>query len=108
MRACSDAGIDDERLIVDPGFGFGKNDQHNMNILANLGEFGALRLPLLVGLSRKRTLGKLVGKEADQLVAAGVAAAVIAVSNGANIVRTHDVGPTVDALRVFDTVRDTR
>ena len=105
VRACSDAGIDDERLIVDPGFGFGKNDQHNMNILANLGEFGTLRLPLLVGLSRKRTLGRLVGKEADQLVAAGVAAAVIAVSNGANIVRTHDVGPTVDALRFFDAVR---
>jgi dihydropteroate synthase len=108
VRACSDAGIDNDRLIVDPGFGFGKNDQHNMKILANLGEFGALRLPLLVGLSRKRTLGKLIGKEADQLVAAGVAAAVIAVSNGANIVRTHDVGPTVDALRVFDAVRDTR
>jgi dihydropteroate synthase len=108
VRACSDAGIDNDRLIVDPGFGFGKNDQHNMKILANLGEFGALRLPLLVGLSRKRTLGKLIGNEADQLVAAGVAAAVIAVSNGANIVRTHDVGPTVDALRVFDAVRDTR
>ena len=108
VRACNDAGIDDDRLIVDPGFGFGKNDQHNMKILANLGEFGALRLPLLVGLSRKRTLGKLTGKEADQLVAAGVAAAVIAVSNGANIVRTHDVGPTVDALSVFDAVRQSR
>lgn len=108
VRACSDAGIGGDRLIVDPGFGFGKNDQHNMKILANLGEFGALRLPLLVGLSRKRTLGKLTGKEADQLVAAGVAAAVIAVSNGANIVRTHDVGPTVDALRVLDAVRQSR
>jgi dihydropteroate synthase len=79
-----------------------------MKILANLGEFGALRLPLLVGLSRKCTLGKLTGKEADQLVAAGVAAAVIAVSNGANIIRTHDVGPTVDALSVFDAVRQSR
>ncbi len=108
VRACRDAGIDDNRLIVDPGFGFGKNDQHNMKILANLGEFGALRLPLLVGLSRKRTLGKLAGKEADQLVAAGVAAAMIAVSNGANIIRTHDVGPTVDALSVFDAVRQSR
>jgi dihydropteroate synthase len=108
VRACSDAGIDDNRLIVDPGFGFGKNDQHNMKILANLGEFGALRLPLLVGLSRKRTLGKLTGKEADQLVAAGVAAAVIAVANGANIVRTHDVGPTVDALSIFDAARQSR
>ena len=108
VRACSAAGIANDRLIVDPGFGFGKNDQHNVKILANLGEFRALRLPLLVGLSRKRTLVKLTGKSPDQLVAAGVAAAVIAVSNGANIVRTHDVGPTVDALRVFDAVRNTR
>ncbi len=105
VRACRDAGIAAKRLIVDPGFGFGKNDQHNLKILANLGEFRALRLPLLVGLSRKRTLTKLAGKAANQLVAAGAAAAVIAVSNGANIVRTHDVGPTVDALRVFDAVR---
>ena len=108
VRACRDAGIAAERLIVDPGFGFGKNDQHNLKILANLGDFRTLQLPLLVGLSRKRTLGKLVGNEADQLVAAGVAAAVIAVSNGANIVRTHDVGPTVDALKVFDEVRRVR
>lgn len=108
VRACRDGGIDAGRLIVDPGFGFGKNDQHNLKILANLGEFRALQLPLLVGLSRKRTLGKLVGKEADQLVAAGVAAAVIAVSNGAHIIRTHDVGPTVDALKVFDALRRVR
>jgi dihydropteroate synthase len=108
VHACGDAGIDADRLIVDPGFGFGKNDQHNLKILANLGEFRALQRPLLVGLSRKRTLGKLAGKKADELVAAGVAAAVIAVSNGANIVRTHDVRPTVDALRVFDAVRQAR
>ncbi len=105
VRACRDAGIAAKRLIVDPGFGFGKNDKHNLKILANLGEFSALHLPLLVGLSRKRTLGKLAGKNADRLVAAGVAAAVIAVSNGAHIVRTHDVRPTVDALRVFEAVR---
>lgn len=104
VRACREAGIDADRLIVDPGFGFGKNDQHNLKILANLEQFRVLKLPLLVGLSRKRTLGNLTGKEADQRVAGGVAAAVIAVSNGANIVRTHDVGPTVDALRVFDAV----
>ncbi len=104
VRACREAGIDADRLIVDPGFGFGKNDQHNLKILANLEQFRDLKLPLLVGLSRKRTLGNLTGKEADQRVAGGVAAAVIAVSNGANIVRTHDVGPTVDALRVFDAV----
>jgi dihydropteroate synthase len=107
IRACKDAGIAAERLIVDPGFGFGKNDQHNLKILANLAQFRDLQLPLLVGLSRKRTLGNLTGKSVDQRVAAGVAAAVIAVSNGANIVRTHDVGPTVDALRVFDAVQQT-
>ncbi len=105
VRACRDAGIDAARLIVDPGFGFGKNDRHNLKILANLDEFRALKLPLLVGLSRKRTLGNITGKGPGQRLAAGVAAAVIAVSNGANIVRTHDVGPTVDALKVFDAVR---
>ena len=105
VRACRDAGIDAARLIVDPGFGFGKNDRHNLKILANLDEFRALKLPLLVGLSRKRTLGNITGKEPGERLAAGVAAAVIAVSNGANIVRTHDVGPTVDALKFFDAVR---
>ncbi len=95
-------------MIVDPGFGFGKTDQHNLKILANLERFRDLKLPILVGLSRKRTLGNLTGKKTEQRVAAGVAAAVIAVSNGANIVRTHDVGPTVDALRVFDAVWQAR
>ena len=108
VRDCRDAGIDAERLIVDPGFGFGKNDQHNLKILANLDEFRALKLPLLVGLSRKRTLGNLTGRDPGERLAAGVAAAVIAVANGANIVRTHDVGPTVDALKVFDAVREAK
>lgn len=108
VRDCRDAGIDAERLIVDPGFGFGKNDRHNLKILANLDEFRALKLPLLVGLSRKRTLGTLTGRDAGERIAAGVAAAVIAVANGANIVRTHDVGPTVDALKVFDAVREAK
>ena len=107
-RACRDAGIATNRLLVDPGFGFGKNDRHNLKILANLDQFRDLKLPILVGLSRKRMLGTLTGKEAGQRVAAGVAAAVIAVANGAHIVRTHDVGPTVDALRVFDAVQQSR
>lgn len=105
VRACRDAGIATDRLVVDPGFGFGKNDRHNLRILAKLDEFGALKLPLLVGLSRKRTLGNLTGKAPDQRTAAGLAAAVIAVTNGAHIVRTHDVGPTVDALKFVDAVR---
>ena len=108
VRACTAAGIDSRRLIVDPGFGFGKNDGHNLKILANLERFRDLKLPLLVGLSRKRTLGNLTGKASDERVAAGVAAAVIAASKGANIVRTHDVGPTVDALKILDAVRQSR
>lgn len=102
IETCVAGGISRECLIVDPGFGFGKTDRHNLEILANLSQFKELGLPLLVGLSRKRTLGQLTGKSADQRVAAGVAAAVIAVQNGANIVRTHDVAETVDALMVVN------
>jgi len=99
------AGIDRDKIIVDPGFGFGKNDEHNLQILANLHQLQELRQPLLVGLSRKRMLGNLTGKAADKRVFAGIAAAVIAVAGGANIIRTHDVAATVDALRIADAVR---
>ncbi|MDX1403663.1 MAG: dihydropteroate synthase [Woeseiaceae bacterium] len=105
VRVCREAGMGTERLLVDPGFGFGKTDRHNLAILANLDEFRALKLPILVGLSRKQTLGKLTGRGAGERLAAGLAAAVIAVANGASMVRTHDVAPTVDALKVFDAVR---
>lgn len=104
IAACTAAGIATENIVVDPGFGFGKNDEHNLQILANLEQLQELQRPLLVGLSRKRTLGNLIGKAADQRVFAGVAAAVIAVRGGANIVRTHDVAATVDALRIADAV----
>ena len=104
VAACVAGGISRDRLLVDPGFGFGKNDRHNLTILAKLGQFAELGLPLLVGLSRKRTLGQLTGKPVNQRVAAGVAAAVIAVMNGAHIVRTHDVAETVDALKVVSAI----
>jgi len=102
---CVAAGFDRARLIVDPGFGFGKNDQHNLEILSKLSQFSEIGLPLLVGLSRKRTLGNLTGKAPENRAAAGVGAAVIAVCNGANIVRTHDVAETVDALKIVNAVR---
>ena len=105
VSACEQAAISRDRLVVDPGFGFGKNDHHNLAILKNLGEFGSLGLPLLVGLSRKRTLGNLTGRDADERIAAGVAAAVMAFERGAHIIRTHDVAPTVDALKVAAAVR---
>ena len=104
IAACVANGINRDLLLVDPGFGFGKNDRHNLEILAKLDQFAELGLPLLVGLSRKRTLGHLTGKAPDQLVAAGVAAAVIAVQHGADIVRTHNVAETVDALKVASAV----
>lgn len=97
---CIDAGIARDRLVVDPGFGFGKTADHNLTLLAELGRFAGLALPLLVGLSRKSTLGALTGRSVEERLAAGLAAAVLAAERGAHIVRTHDVGQTVDALRV--------
>jgi dihydropteroate synthase len=94
------AGIDAGRVLIDPGFGFGKTLAHNLELLGALERFSALECPVLVGLSRKRMLGTLTGKPEKQRVAAGRAAAVIAVMKGARIVRTHDVAETVDALQV--------
>jgi dihydropteroate synthase len=100
VLTCSAAGISRDRLVVDPGFGFGKNDRHNLQILSNLEQFAELGLPILVGLSRKQWLGNLTAKPVDQRAAAGIAAALAAVERGAHIVRTHDVAGTVDALKV--------
>ena len=100
VAACEAAGMARERIVVDPGFGFGKTERHNMRLLAELGKLGRLGLPVLVGLSRKRSLGSLTGRGVDERLPAGLAAAVLAVTRGAHIVRTHDVGATVDALKV--------
>jgi dihydropteroate synthase len=97
---CIAAGIAPDRIVIDPGFGFGKSDAHNITLLAGLGQLRSLQRPILVGLSRKGTLGKLTGRPVGERLAAGLAAAVLAVERGANIVRTHDVGPTVDALKI--------
>ena len=102
--ACRSAGIGADRIVVDPGFGFGKTHEHNIELLARLRDFRELGMPLLVGLSRKRTLGDLTGKTADDRVSSGIAAAVLAVTRGANIVRTHDVAETVDALKITQAV----
>jgi dihydropteroate synthase len=100
VRTCKQAGIDTGRLLLDPGFGFGKTLEHNMQLLARLDEFSDMHIPVLVGLSRKRMLGALTGKGEKDRVIAGVAAAVVAVLKGASIVRTHDVEPTMDAIRI--------
>ena len=104
VAACVEAGIARESLLVDPGFGFGKSHAHNVELLANLRQLQALGLPVLVGLSRKSTLGELTGRGVDDRLPASVAAAVIAVMRGARIVRAHDVRETVDALRIVSAV----
>jgi dihydropteroate synthase len=102
---CREAGIAANRLLIDPGFGFGKSDAHNFELLANLQRITELDLPLLVGLSRKRSLGNLTGRSEGERQAAGLAAAVLAAERGANVIRTHDVAATVDAVKVMEAVR---
>jgi dihydropteroate synthase len=94
-------GIRDERIVLDPGIGFGKHAEHNLELLRRQPELLALGRPLLVGWSRKSTLGTLTGREVSQRLAASVAAALAAVQLGARIVRVHDVAATVDALKVW-------
>lgn len=104
------AGIAKVRISVDPGFGFGKSViEHNYALLAHLADTAPKAVPpypILVGMSRKSMVGKLVGRKAPERVAASVAAAVCAAERGAAIIRVHDVAPTVDALKVWAAVRD--
>ena len=100
VAACRAAGIAADRLSVDPGFGFGKNLEHNLTLLRHLGDLAADGVPVLVGLSRKSMLGMLTRRPPGERVHGSVALAVIAVLHGARIIRAHDVAATVDALQV--------
>lgn len=104
LAACEDAGISPRRLLIDPGFGFGKTMAHNLRLLSELRALTALQRPLVVGLSRKSMLGRLTGRDVGERIAAGVGAAVLAVERGAALVRTHDVAETVDALKIVAAV----
>jgi dihydropteroate synthase len=104
VAAVEAAGIAHDRIVVDPGFGFGKTIEHNLALLRSLRELRPLGKALMVGLSRKAMLGKLTGREPHQRVHASVAAALLAVQNGAHIVRVHDVAATRDALAVWTAV----
>ena len=106
IAVCTAAGIPGERLILDPGFGFGKALEHNLMLLARLERFGEPGLPLLVGISRKSMLGTILdGAPADDRLYASLAAAVMAAERGASIIRVHDVKPTADALKVVTAVK---
>ena len=105
LFAAEMAGIAKKNLVIDLGFGFGKSTAHNMTLLARSERFLELGVPMLAGLSRKRSLGELTGRQSPaERVAASVAAHLIAVQRGAHIVRVHDVAATVDALKVWQAV----
>jgi dihydropteroate synthase len=104
VAACEAAGIARQRIVIDPGFGFGKTLGHNLDLLRHLDRFVATGLPVLAGMSRKSMLGQMTGKPVGERVHAGVAAALLAVQRGATIVRVHDVAATRDALAVWQAI----
>ena len=101
LKAAEQAGIARERIVLDPGFGFGKRTADNLTLLNQLSSLQSLGLPLLIGLSRKSVLGQVVGSAVDERIHASIAASVVSVMKGANIVRVHDVAQTVQALKVW-------
>ena len=106
VAACESAGIARERLVLDPGFGFGKSVEHNLALLRGLPVLARQGLPLLVGLSRKSLIGKLLGRAVNERLPASLALAVLAAERGAAIIRTHDVAATSDALAMCSSLMD--
>ncbi len=102
--ACEMAGIAKKNIVIDPGFGFGKSLEHNLALLAQLQRFVEMGVPVLAGLSRKSMIGTLTGRYVSDRIYGSVAAALIAVQNGAKIIRVHDVAATVDALKIWNAV----
>ena len=103
-RECIEAGVASDAIALDPGFGFGKNLEHNLTLLRELPSFEALGAPLLIGVSRKSVIGKILGKSVNDRLYGGLGLAALAVANGARLIRTHDVSPTVDAVRSVSAV----
>ena len=102
--ACEAAGIARDRIVIDPGFGFGKTVAHNLALLRSLDVFKATGYPVMAGISRKSMLGGIAGRDVKERGAASIAAALAAVTRGASIVRVHDVRETVDALKVWQAI----
>lgn len=105
-QAAIAAGIGAERIVLDPGFGFGKTDVHNMQLLQQLARFQELGSPLLVGISRKRTIRNITGRDTADSLPGTLAAHTIALMNGANIIRTHDVAATRDIIKIFHALEE--
>src|SRR4051812_38649848 len=106
ISACEVAGITKDRILIDPGFGFGKTLAHNLALLARLSEFKDLDLPILVGLSRKSLLGQLLSRDVDERLPGSLALALAAAERGASIIRVHDVAATKDVLKVYNALKN--
>lgn len=106
VAQCHQAGLGKDMIVIDPGFGFGKTPEDNIELLANLRQLRDIGAPILIGVSRKSTLGAITGRDVDARMPASIAAAVMAVERGAKIVRAHDVAETLDALRIARAVTE--
>ena len=104
VQACIEAGIAPSRIILDPGFGFGKTLAHNLQLLRHLEVFTQLGYPMMVGLSRKSMLGQILNKSVGERLYGGLALTVLALLKGVKIIRTHDVAPTVEAVKSIQAV----
>ena len=107
-RALEAAGVDSERIVLDPGFGFGKTLEHNRTLFRGLPAIAALGYPVLAGVSRKRMIGDITGRPIAERAPGSIVAAVLAVQNGARLLRVHDVRETVDALAIWAALRPER
>jgi dihydropteroate synthase len=105
IAACERSGIARERIVADPGFGFGKSVQHNLALLKRLPELAALGVPILAGWSRKSSLGAITGRDVGERLAASLAAALLALLGGARILRVHDVRETRDVVKMWQVWR---
>jgi len=104
IACCETAGISSNALLIDPGFGFGKTVDHNLQLVKNLREFKALGKPVLIGVSRKSSIASLLGKPTNERLAGSIAMATLCCQYGANIIRAHDVAATVDAVKIYHAV----
>jgi dihydropteroate synthase len=104
-KLLQEQGVSQNRIAIDPGFGFGKSLEHNLKMLADFDQFSQLGYPVLAGISRKSMLGKLTGRDTNDRVAPSVAAAILAADRGARIIRVHDVQETVDSLKLWEAIQ---
>ena len=105
IESCINAGISKDRIVVDPGFGFGKSMQHNLKLMNNLGKFKQLGVALLVGVSRKSMIGAILDKPVEDRLIGSVTLAALSLWLGTNIVRVHDVEPTIEVLKIINAIK---